>query len=44
MSVVGKVYGKVLMQRVREGSEGVIYDKQGFFLEEGEDEWIRYLL
>ncbi len=31
MSVVGKVYGKVLIKRVREGLEGVIYDEQGDF-------------
>ncbi len=31
MSVVGKVYGKVLIKRVREGTEGMIRDKQGGF-------------
>ncbi len=31
LSVVGKVYGKVLIKRVREGTEGMIRDKQGGF-------------
>ncbi len=31
MSVVGKVYGKVLIKRVREGTEGVIRDEQDGF-------------
>ncbi len=31
LSVVGKVYGKVLIRRVREGTEGMICDKQGGF-------------
>ncbi len=28
LSVVGKVYGEVLIKRVREGTEGMIYDEQ----------------
>ncbi len=28
---VGKVYGKVLIKRVREGTEGMIHDEQGGF-------------
>ncbi len=43
MSVVGKVYGKVLIKRVREGTEGMIRDEQGGF-RRGGDAWIRYLL
>ncbi len=31
LSVVGKVYGKVLIKRVREGTEGMIRDEQGGF-------------
>ena len=31
LSVVGKVYGKVLIKRVREGTEGSICDEQGGF-------------
>ncbi len=31
LSVVGKAYGKVLIKRVREGTEGVICDEQGGF-------------
>ncbi len=31
MSVVGKMYGKVLIKKVREGNEGMISDEQGGF-------------
>ncbi len=31
LSVVGRVYNKVLIKRVREGIEGVICDEQGSF-------------
>ncbi len=31
LSVVGKVYGKVLIKEVREGTEGMIHDEQGGF-------------
>ncbi len=31
LSAVGKVYGKVLTNRVREGTEGMIRDEQGDF-------------
>ncbi len=31
LSVASKVYGKVLIKRVREGMEGVICDEQGGF-------------
>ncbi len=31
LSVVGKVYGKVLIMRVREGTEGMIRDEQAGF-------------
>ncbi len=31
LSVVGKVYDKVLIKSVREGTEGVICDEQGGF-------------
>ncbi len=31
LSVVGKVYGKMLIKRVREGIEGMIRDEQGGF-------------
>ncbi len=32
MSVVRKVYGKVLIKRVREGTEGMICDEHGGFI------------
>ncbi len=35
-SVVGKVYGKVLIKRIRGGSEGVICDEHGGFRRGGE--------
>ena len=31
LSVVGKVYGKILVKRIREGTEGMICDEQGGF-------------
>ncbi len=31
LSIVGKVYGKVVIKRVREGTEGMICDEQGGF-------------
>lgn len=31
LGVVGKVHGKVLVQRIKEGTEGVICGKQGGF-------------
>ncbi len=43
MSVAGKVYGKVLIKRVREGTEGVMCDEQGGF-RRGRGCLIRYLL
>ena len=31
LSVVDKVYGKVLVKRIRQGNEGMICDEQGGF-------------
>ncbi len=31
LGAVGKIYGKMLIKKVREGTEGVIYDEQGSF-------------
>ncbi len=31
MSVVGKMYGKVLIKQAREGTEGMIHNEQGGF-------------
>ncbi len=34
MSVVGKIYGKAPMKRVREGTKGVLCDEKGGFRRE----------
>ncbi len=41
--VVGKVYGRMLIKKIREGKEEVICEELGGF-RRGRDAWIRYLL
>ena len=42
--MVGKVYGRVLINRIRNKTENVIAESAGFFLGEVEDVQIRFLL